>query len=429
MKIVYLTAGAAGMFCGSCMHDNALARAMRELGADCVLQPLYTPIRTDGESIASKRLFFGGIHIYLLQTFSLFRWVPSPIRRLLDQRRFLDWATRRASSTDAAVLGDLSISMLRGEHGAQRDEVQRMVTWLRDDMKPDAIIFSNLLIGGVIPRIREELPSSKIIVVLQGDDIFIDHLPPSQRAAVISELSKLDKYCDNFVVNTDFYGKKMAAILGLDVARICVLPLSIDTAPFIAQTNPPRGDSENVAIGSLARIAPEKGFHHLVSAFIELARRPGCEHVTLRAAGWLGVQHHAYKETQEQRITQAGLADRYEYIGSPDLAGKIAFLQSIDVLSVPTDYEEPKGLFILEAMAAGVPVVQPAIGAFPELIEMTGGGLLIKGSPKDATLLADGLETLIKDPALRKALGTAARDAVLRNHTTEIQAKRMLELL
>lgn len=428
MKIAFLTAGAAGMFCGSCMHDNATARALRDLGIDCLLQPLYTPIRTDDNSIASAELFFGGVHIYLLQLFPAFRWVPGPVRRLLDRPRFLAWATRRAASTNAAKLGDLAISMLRGEHGLQRDEVDRMVTWLRDDVRPDVIIFSNLLIGGCIPTIRRELPNAKVVVILQGDDSFLDHLPTKQRLIAIDELTKLGKLCDLIIVNTAFYGDKMTALLRLPKENVRVLPLSIDTAPFLhfGTRAPSTGP---ITIGYLARVAPEKGFHHLVSAFIDLAKRPGCENVRLSAAGWLGSQNESYKQLQENRIAQAGLSDRYEYLGSPDLNGKLEMLRSIDVLCVPTEHEEPKGLFILEAMAAGVPVVQPSTGAFPELIQCTGGGLLVVGPPSNFVALADGLERLVKNEGLRSSLGAAGRLAVMERHTTKAQAETLLNLI
>lgn len=424
MKIVFLTAGAAGMYCGSCMHDNSLARALRALGSDCLLQPLYTPIRTDEPSIASKQLFFGGVHIYLLQRFPLFRWVPSSLRRLLDHPRFLAWATRRAGSTDAAVLGDLALSMLRGEHGPQRDEVERLVAWLRDDIQPDMIVFSNLLIGGCIPAIRRELPKTKIIAILQGDDTFLDHLPRPYRQTAISELGKLSQQCHAIVVNSNFYGQKMGQLLGLPKIKLKVLPLSIDTAPFI-ESSPP-AERAIVSIGYLARISPEKGLHHLIDAFIELAGRPGCEHAILTVAGWLGQPYETYKRQLEARLQSANLLSRYVYLGSPDLAGKLSMLRSIDILCVPTEHEEPKGLFVLEALASGVPVVQPAHGAFPELIQSTGGGILV--TPGDRNSLADGLERLVTNPALRRELGQQGRRSVLERHTTLTQAKSLLEL-
>jgi len=425
MKIVFLTAGAAGMYCGSCMHDNSLARALRGLGVDCLLQPLYTPIRTDEASIASKDVFFGGVNIYLLQKFPALRYLPRPLRRLLDNPRFLSWATKGAGSTDASTLGDLAISMLRGEDGRQRDEVERLVAWLRDEMKPDVIIFSNLLIGGCIPAIRREVPQSKILVILQGDDSFLDHLPATQRQLAITELSRLSQQCDAIIVNSQFYGEKMTRTLSLPASKVRVLPLSIDTAAFIDFAPPT--DRSPITIGYLARISPEKGLHRLIDAFIELAKRPGCEDVRLHVAGWLGKQNEAYLSSLEERLRVARLLSRYEYQGSPDLAGKLEMLRRIDLLCVPTEHEEPKGLFVLEAMAAGVPVVQPYRGAFPELIGSTGGGLLVQ--PDDPIALADGLQRLVSNPELRLQLGQAGRRSVLENHTTSAHAASLLRLI
>ncbi len=425
MKIVFLTAGAAGMYCGSCMHDNSLARALRDLGADCVLQPLYTPIRTDETSVASQEIFFGGVNIYLLQKFPAIRYLPQSLRRLLDHPRFLSWATRGAGSTDASTLGDLAISMLRGEDGRQRDEVGRLVSWLRDEMHPDAIVFSNLLIGGCIPSIRRNVAGAKIIVLLQGDDSFLDHLPEAQRRIAIAELSKLSKQCDAIIVNSDFYGEKMTRVLELPADKVRVLPLAIDTAPFV-DFSPP-AERKPITIGYFARVAPEKGLHRLVDAFIDLAKRSGCEDVRLRVAGWLGKQNQTYLKSLEDRLQDAGLLSRYEYQGSPDLAGKLDMLRNIDLLCVPTEHEEPKGLFVLEAMAAGVPVVQPSRGAFTELITSTGGGLLV--APDNPVALADGLQCLINNPALRLQLGQAGRRSVLENRTTSVQATSLLRLI
>lgn len=425
MKILFLTAGAAGMYCGSCMHDNALAREFLRMGVDCLLQPVYTPIRTDEPAIASKQVFFGGVQIYLLQKFPLFRYVPGPIRRLLDRPAFLSWATRGAGSTDPTSLGDLAVSMLRGEHGNQRAEVERLVTWLRDDIQPDVIILSNLLIGGCLPAIRRAIPATKIIVILQGDDSFLDHLPAAAQSDAIAELTQLSRLCDAIVVNSDFYGKKMTKLLDLPAEKVRCLPLSIDTAPFI--NRPPRAARFPITIGYLARLAPEKGFHRLVDAFIELAHRTGCEEVKLCAAGWLGKHNEGYFMQQEAKIRRAGLEDRFAYQGSPSLTEKVAFLDGVDILSVPTEHEEPKGLFLLEAMASGVPVVQPARGAFPELIESTGGGILI--SDDSISSLADGLQRLVLDADLRLSLGESGRRRVMQSHTTNSTALALLQII
>src|SRR6516162_8858834 len=143
MRIAYITAGAAGMFCGSCMHDNTLVTALRAAGHDALLVPTYTPIRTDEDDVSQKRVFFGGINVYLQQKFALFRHTPWLLDRLLDARRLLRWVSRFAVSTKYEDLGDLTVSMLKGEHGHQRKEVAKLVRWLRDEVKPEVVNLTN----------------------------------------------------------------------------------------------------------------------------------------------------------------------------------------------------------------------------------------------------------------------------------------------
>src|SRR5262245_18416186 len=130
MKIAYITAGAGGMFCGSCMHDNTLVGALRGLGHDALLIPTDTPIRTDEHDISLKRIFLGGLNVYLQHKSAFFRHTPWFIDRMLDSPRLLRWLSGFAAKTEAHDLGDLTISMLKGEHGNQRKEITKLVSWL-----------------------------------------------------------------------------------------------------------------------------------------------------------------------------------------------------------------------------------------------------------------------------------------------------------
>jgi glycosyltransferase involved in cell wall biosynthesis len=428
MKAVFLTAGAAGMYCGSCMHDNAIAKALRADGVDCLLQPVYTPIRTDEASIASNRLFFGGVHIYLLQQMPWLHHVPLPIRRVLDWKPLIQLATRRAASTDAEQLGALAVSMLQGAQGRQADEVARLADWLCEEIKPDAILFTNLLIGGCLPLLRERLPDSRLVVLLQGDDIFLDHLPAARRSEAIELCRKLVPSVDRFVVNSQFYGDKMGSLLSIPSEKLVTTPLSIDIRPYHHPTA--RGDAgdrnDGFRIGYMARIAPEKGLHHLVESFIQLAGQPRHQDLSLHAAGWLGEANRGYLSELQQRIADAGLSDRFVYHGSPSLEEKIRLIRSFDVMSVPTEYQDPKGLFVLEALALGVPVIQPEHGAFPELIASTGGGLLVR--PGDVAHLGEAINQLKSDPALRVRLGQTGAQRVAERHTIEQASKAMKQI-
>lgn len=422
------------------MHDNAIARALIRRGHKVLLQPIYTPIRTDETDVSTASVMFGGIHVYLLQQVPLLRYLPRSLRSWMDRPSLIRWATRRAVTTDPAQLGSLTLSMLRGRDGRQAEEVDRMVQWLRTDVRPDAIVLSNLLIGGVIPTIAQRLPDTRIIVVLQGDDIFLDHLPDQARSEAIELCGQLAGHVDKFVTNSLFYQNKMGALFGIDESKFEIHPLSIDLTAFENSSNEPelvssrKADTETTAkadnefrIGYMARIAPEKGLHLLAEAFAHLAQDPANDSVTLHAAGWLGEHNEAYLREIETRLRSVGLSDRFVYHGSPDLADKVRLMRTFDVMSVPSPYEDPKGLFVLESLAAGVPVLQPAHGAFPELIASTGGGECF--APEDHHDLADRLVAFHRDPIRRKKYVDAAKARLSTHHSIDVAAKRMEKLI
>jgi glycosyltransferase involved in cell wall biosynthesis len=428
LKIAYLTAGAAGMFCGSCMHDNTLARAMHSLGHEVTLAPLYTPIRTDEASFAVERVFYGGINVYLEQNFGLYRQLPRWMVRWLDRPAVIRWATGFGISTEASALGGLAVSVLRGMEGNQRADVERLAAWLAEDLQPEVIVFTNMLVAGGVPEIKRRL-NVPVVVTLQGDDIFLNGLVEPFRAQAIAEMARLDQSIDAYLTNSTYYADYMAAQFSLSRDKFHIIPLGIDTLDF-ESLSPRSAHDESprpLTIGYLARLAPEKGLHVLVEAFELLKQRPEHRETRLHLAGWLGAQHKPYAKEQFDRLRRAGHHEHVRYHGEVDRQGKLEFLAGIDLLSVPTVYHEPKGLFVLEALAAGVPVVQPAHGAFPELIAATSGGLLVR--PGDSSHLADTLHALLLDPRQRQQLGAQGRAAVLKSLNARHAAERTVEVL
>lgn len=425
MRIVYLTAGAAGMYCGSCLHDNTLAAALTRRGVDVQLIPTYTPIRTDEPDVSGSRVFFGGINVYLQQKSRLFRWLPCGLDRFLDRPRLLRWATAGSTAIDPRVLGSLAVSMLRGERGYQRKEVRRLCRFLATDVRPQLIVLTNMLIGGCIPALKRAL-GVPVLVTLQGDDAFLEYLPEPHKTQAFDEIRRLLSCVDGYLVHSRFYAQFMADYLGIPRDRTHIVPLGIETRDFAAaEHSEPRADAAAATrpptIGYLARLAPEKGLQVLIDAWIELHRRPGMGQVQLRIAGWLGETHRAFAEAQFAKMRDAGLADACCYVGEVDRRGKLDFLRSLDVLSVPTLQREPKGLFVLESLAAGVPVILPAHGAFPELIASTGGGCLTP--PNDPAALATALAELLADPAMRRRYAESGRKSVLQQRTADTMAQ------
>jgi glycosyltransferase involved in cell wall biosynthesis len=420
MKIAYITAGAADSFCGSCLRDNTLVAALIAQGHDALLIPTYTPIRTDEPDVSQSRVFLGGINVYLQQKLSLFRYTPWLLDRLLDSPRLLRWVSKFAVQIEAKKLGELTVSMLKGEHGRQRKELAKLVCWLAEDVKPQVINLTAVLLSGMVHEIKRRL-HVPVLATLQGDDIFLGALPEPFREQCLSLIRDHCREIDGFLTTSGYYADFMTGYLGLPRERIHVVYPGLNLKGHGESGQRDKGAGAPAVIGYFARICPEKGLHVLAEAFRILRQTPGTPLCQLRVSGWLGKNNQAYFDAVQQRLKEWGLADYFEHVDCPDHASKVRFLQSLDVLSVPTTYPEPKGLYVLEALANGVPVVQPRHGSFPELIEATGGGVLV--NPDDPADLARGLRQLLEDLDHRLELGRKGQEAVHR----QFHAARMAQ--
>ena len=407
------------MFCGSCMHDNTWARALMAAGAEVSLIPTYTPIRVDEDNVSSSRVFFGGINVYLASKWRFWNALPSFLKRWLDRPAVIRWATRKAVSNDAAQLGQLTLDMLAGESGPQREQVEELARYLGEQLRPDVVVFSNALLAGSVRRIKQVF-TGPVLCVLQGDDIFLDALPDSHRVRVLDALRDRARDFDGFITHSRYYAEHMATELAVPLDRFHQLPLGIDLTGHDGQ---PRPAGDPFTIGYFARLCPEKGLHLLVEAFIRFhAKHP---RTRLRVGGYLGERDQLFFQQVCQQAAHLGSA--VEFIKHIDThVQKVAFLKSLDVLSVPTTYREPKGLSILEALANGVPVVQPAHGAFPELIAASHGGLLFE--PGNVDDLVAKWESLLLNPDERSRLAITGQARVRESFSSSVMAEQSLQL-
>ena len=424
LNILILSPGAGGMYCGSCLGDNMLATALGRAGHSVTLLPLYTPTLTDEPNASIDKLFLGGINVYLQQKVALFRRLPGFFDRILDRPWLVRKLAGRAIGIDANQLGALTLSMVRGEHGNQRKEIRRLVNWLASQPRPDVVNLSNLLIAGCVPAIKQRLGAA-VVVTLHGDDLFLDSLPDEYRQPVEAELRGIARHVDRFLAHSAYYADAMARRFDLPRQRIDVVPLGISLEGFPEQSPPPADDRPR-NLGYLARICEAKGFHLLVDAFLDLKQRPEFSDLQLTAAGWLSAADQSYFDLHAGRVRKAGWAGHFRYAGAPDRREKLALLGDMDLLCVPAVYREPKGRYVLEALAHGVPVVQPDHGAFPELLARTGGGRLFQAGNREDLVVR--LLELLADPALRNELAVQGHTAVRRDAGADLVAQRTVEV-
>jgi glycosyltransferase involved in cell wall biosynthesis len=417
MKILSITAGAGGMYCGSCLRDNALAAELKVLGHEVTLLPLYTPTTTDERNVSEKKVFFGGISVYLQQYLPFFRKTPWILDRLWDSPWLIRAATRFSVSTDPHLLGGMTISMLRAEEGFQKKEILKLVSWLKKQDLPDVIVLPNSMLIGLAMPLKRDL-RRPVICTLQGEDLFLDSLGENYRSKALALIRQGMGYVDGFVAISEYYADYMRDYLEIPVSiPVEVLPLGIRLEGYQPRE---KGSRNPIKIGYLARLAPEKGLHNLCSAYRLLRERGFLESARLEVAGYLGPENRDYFNQLQNQMRDSGLGDEFHYRGAVNHQEKIEYLRSLDIFSVPSSYHEPKGLYLLEAMACGVPVVQPRHGAFPEIIDKTGGGILVDSEkPED---VASGIQKLLQNPDIASELGLQGAKGVNKYFTVKQEA-------
>ena len=420
MRIVHLAAGAGTMHCGACARDMAMARALIARGHDVQIVPLYTPLRLEGaDDLPVTDVHLGAMNAYLQQLSGVFARLPRPLARLLDNEGLLRFLSRFAVSTKPSQLGPMTVSVLAGADGRQRVEVERLMGFLADEARPDVVTITNSMLSGVAPRIKESL-GIPVLCEVKGEDGFIDALPAPHRDEAVSLGRRNARSIDRFIAPTEGYADEMAEFLDVPRERLHVVRTIIDGASFRRTQDRSHGP---FTVGYLSVITPRKGLHVLIEAAAKLAADG--RDIRLRVAGQ--VLDRRYWRGIEATVRESGLGDRFEYLGEVSFAEKVALLHSLSAFCQPSIKPEALGTASLEAQAAGVPVVAPNDGVFPEMLGVTGGGLLFE--PEDADALAQRLSELLDDPARAEAMGESGARAVAQHFSAEAAASALERLL
>lgn len=427
MKIVYIATGAANMYCGSCMHDNALAAGMKAAGEDVSLFPLYTPMRLDEESAGERHIFYGGIQAYLMQKYPRPSIGRDLLLRVAGSQSLLRLMPRFdiGSAVDPVANAQLTISMLKGEQGNQRELLEELVGWIKTTYRPDVIHVTNALLIGLVRQFKRSL-QVPITCGLHGEDIFLEGLPEPYQSEAVALIRERANDVDRFLAISKYYAEMFSKWVGLDRSKIDVVWPGIALKDYADMPGISTA-SHPLTIGFLARFVPEKGLHLLVDAFIHLYRSGEFPGLQLIAGGYVSNAYKTYIDGIRKTIKSHGLENKIKLLGTLERADKLNFFKEIDVFSVPAPYREPKGISILEALAAGVPVVQPDHGAYPEWVNATGGGFLHR--PNDSIDLAAKLAVLLRNADLRKKLGEQGRQNIFEKFSSECMAGSTLVVM
>jgi len=424
MKFTLLSPGTGSYYCGACMRDNALAKGLHETGHEVSLLPMYLPLQLDEATLPQAKeppIFFGGINVFLQQKVSLFRYTPRWMDRLLNGKGLLRAAAKRSHMTSAREHGEMALAMLRLEESNLTKELEKLIDWLALE-QPEVVSLSTTLQAGMIRALKERL-GVKVICSFQGEDSFLDGLPEPYRTECWQEMGVRLRDADLVVAPSRFYAELMKARMEMPDLRIEVLPNGIDLTGYdleVSKEEPP-------TIGYLARMIPEKGVGIMVDAYIHLRTVLGVEKVQMKLAGTATAEDEALVKALQRKLAAAGLGEEVTWATNISREEKIVFLKSLSLFSVPATYSEAFGLYLAEALAAGVPLVQPAAASFVEVLGQSQAGILV--APNNAVALAEGWRDLLADPARCKALGERGRRAAEESYSMAAMRERFLVLV
>lgn len=419
MNIIQIIPGSGGSFyCGNCLRDSKYVEALRNEGHQVIKIPMYLPLFADEHDISDIPIFYGAISTYLKQVYPVFRKAPKWFDRILNSKPMMKLAASMAGSTRAKGLEDMTISMLLGEQGEQKEELEKMVNWIADHCNPDVIHISNALLLGLARRLKEKI-GVPVLCSLQDEDVWVDVMEPSIQDKIWKLMHTRAEDVDVLVAVSNFYSDVMKKKMELPPEKVKTFYLGVDYEDYqyMSTKEKPRN------VGYISRMCHENGFDIVVDAFIDLKKKAGFEDVKLIATGGSTGDDTKYIKEQKQKLKVNNLFHDFEILPDFGDEGIHDFFKRVSMISVPVRMGEAFGMYLLESMASGVPVVQPALGAFPEIVELSGGGVTY--SPNSPEKLSDAWADLLSDPEKLEKLSISGYNGTkekfnIHNHAKEI---------
>lgn len=420
---MHIIPGSGGSFyCGNCLRDSKYVEALRKSDHQVVKLPMYLPLFADEHDLSREiPVFYGAVSIYLKQQFPLFRKAPGWVDRALNSKPMLKLASRFAGSTRAKGLEEMTVSMLLGEEGQQSEELDRMVDWIAENCDPDVIHLSNALLLGLAHRLAEKI-RVPVICTLQDEDVWVDVMKPSARDTVWKLMASKAEHVNAFISVSDFYAGVMKDKMNLPAEKLSSVHIGVDPDDYVV--HPISEKKRN--IGYVSRMCHENGLDILVEAFVLLKKKPGFDDVGLVLTGGSTGDDRTFLQGIRRRIKEAGLQDQVEFYDEFEEPGLKKFMEKVMVASVPVRNGEAFGIYQLECMVSGVPMVQPELGAFPEILRLAGGGTTF--GPNEPVALADALASLLDDPKRLESLSRKGVEGVKEHFHIDVQAARMVKV-
>ena len=404
------------------MRDNELIKTLKDLNNDVWMVPLYLPLSVETSGvIGDTPVFYGAINIYLKEKLPFYRHAPVWLEKIFDSAPFLKLAAKKSGSTRATGLEEMTLSMLDGEEGRQATELDHLIHFLGTDLKPDVVHLSNALLLGLARRLKNDL-NIPVVCSLQDENEWIDPMNEKYQNLVWSKMGERANDVDAFIAASKYYAKRSQETMAIPDEKIHVVYGGIDLTKYQQAPhtfNPPR-------IGYLCRMSEYFGLGIIVEAFIQLKQSDKYPDLNLSLMGGYTGDDKPFVKKMIKKLKKASVIDDVQIYDSFDIEHRLEFLQSLSVLSVPVPGGEAFGAYQVEALASGVPIVEPNVGGYPEFVEATGGGILYE--PNDPENLAKALSTLLDNPDRIRELGKKGRKVVMEKYSMQNMANNILDV-
>jgi glycosyltransferase involved in cell wall biosynthesis len=423
MKVVSIVPGFGGTFyCGNCLRDSAYVKSLKASGHEAITLPLYLPLTSkDYMPENDIPVFYGAVNIYLKQNFRLLRGMPKWLQKIFNSPSILRYAAKKSGSTRAAGLEEMTISMLQGSEGFQKEELAELIYFLKHHEKPDIVHLSNALLLGLAQKIREEL-QIPVVCSLQDEDVWVDAMDEPYRSRIWKLMGEKAFDTDALIAVSDFFAKQMKVKMSIPDEKLNIVHIGVDPSKYSIKSP----NLEVPTIGYLSRSNKENGFEVLIDAFIKLKENPKFSNARLRVTGGKTGDDEKFIHRQIIKLKSKGYHNDIEFIEDFRTEALGAFFEGLTLLSVPVLEGEAFGLYQLESLASGIPIVQPALGAFPEVVEATGGGVVYQPNIPEA--LAQRLADVLANPELIMQMSINGRKSVEEKFNTSILIHKMIKI-
>jgi glycosyltransferase involved in cell wall biosynthesis len=423
MKIVHIIPGSGGTFyCQNCMRDNELIKSLKDLGNDVIMVPLYLPLSAETSGvIGDTPVFFGAINIYLKEVFPFYRKAPVWLEKLLDSTPLLKLAAKKSESTRAAGLEEMTLSMLDGEKGRQATELDHLIAFLSREVKPDVVHLSNALLLGLARRLKNDL-NAIVVCSLQDENEWIDPMREKYQGKVWAKMAERSEDVDAFIAASNYFAQKSRTQMNIPAEKIKVVYGGIDLNVYSPSTH----NFDPPAIGYLCRMSEYFGLGIIIDAFIRLKKESKFNPLKLHLMGGYTGDDKPFINKMLKKLKSERIFDDVLVYEKFDIQHRLKFLNSISLLSVPVPGGEAFGAYQVESLAAGVPIVQPNVGGYPEFIEATGGGIIYE--PNTSEQLAKALASLLETPDRIKSMGKHGRQVVMERFSMKNMATSILDV-